>query len=73
MTKQYAVVKFIDEDDALGVVHCKWISEDQTSCWYPNVKSDFQRYKLLVSGANTDSTWLPCRIQILHTYGEYTE
>lgn len=39
MTKQFAVVKFPQEDDSLAVVPLSWLSEDRAQCFWPfNIK-----------------------------------
>ena len=62
----YAVVKFVDESDAPGIVCTHWISEDENFCQYPNVKTNEARDKLLRKLAQPAQDWDSCHIKVLH-------
>ncbi|KAF5271421.1 hypothetical protein FQR65_LT17617 [Abscondita terminalis] len=73
MTKYYAIVKFIDEDDALGIIPLNWVSENEDLCYFPNIKSDSVREKLIRIRADYEESWILCPIKILHKYETYSQ
>lgn len=72
MSSGYAIVKFTEEDDALGIVCDKWILDEGTICLYPNVSTDERRERLLKTEAVPKEDWITCPIKILHRYGKHT-
>ncbi|GBN38581.1 hypothetical protein AVEN_107682-1, partial [Araneus ventricosus] len=68
----YALVKFLDESDAPGIVCSHWINKFQNVCLYPNVRTNEARDKLLRKCADPGQDWSSCRIKILHNYGSFS-
>ena len=64
----YAIVKFVDESDAPGIVCTHWITPDGKFCQYPNVRTNEARDKLLRKLAQPAQDWNTCHIKILHKY-----
>lgn len=71
MDKKFAIVKFTQEDDDVGVIPCCWIHEDRKHCYYPNVANDVRRNKLLKGGEMPDSSWPIHEISIMKSYGKF--
>lgn len=70
MEKQYAIVQFIDEADAPGVVALQWCNVYKTKWYYPNVLSNESRDKLLKTRVEPQENWWSCSIEVMHEYGE---
>jgi hypothetical protein len=68
--KVYAIVKFIDEDDALGVVCTSWITNSGSECFYPNVRSDERRDRMLKMQSSPEPGWVSSRIKIMQKYSK---
>ncbi|CAH2292375.1 Hypothetical predicted protein [Pelobates cultripes] len=43
----FAIVKFIDEDDAPGIILLSWLATDYSTCYYPESKTDQMRERLI--------------------------
>ncbi|KAG8180947.1 hypothetical protein JTE90_024696 [Oedothorax gibbosus] len=71
MSKNHAVVLFVDEDDAPGVVCTSWIAETNDCCIYPNVKTNEARDRYLKEIHTPEDNWAICRIKILKYYRKF--
>ncbi|KAG8173037.1 hypothetical protein JTE90_025020 [Oedothorax gibbosus] len=71
MSKNYAVVLFVDENDAPGVVCTTWIAETNNSCRYPNVRTNEARDRCLKEFHTPEDNWAICRIKILKYYSQF--
>lgn len=69
-SKNFVIVTFVDEDDAPGIVASNWIIDSKT-CYYPNVRSEEMKNKLLIRTVDPEVTWPQYSIRILKDYGEY--
>ncbi|KAF2895453.1 hypothetical protein ILUMI_10725 [Ignelater luminosus] len=69
---EYAIVRFIAEDDAPGIVTINWICEDD-KCRYPNVRTNEARDKLLKSNAKPTEEWITCPIKMLSKYETFAD
>ncbi|GBM62036.1 hypothetical protein AVEN_103342-1 [Araneus ventricosus] len=67
----FAIIRFTDEEDAPGIVSTKWIDTRNNTCWYPNVRTEEKKNKLLVSHASPKKEWLNCPMRILKTFSSY--
>lgn len=70
MVPNFAIVKFTQEDDALGIVALKWVSYDDSWTFYPNVTTNEKRDKIIRLQVEPGKEWLKCPIQIMHKYGK---
>ncbi|XP_073956617.1 uncharacterized protein isoform X2 [Choristoneura fumiferana] len=70
----FVIVKFVDEDDAPGIIASNWIVND-CSCYYPNVRTEELKDKLLKKKAEPEpgDTWTQYKIKILKYYETYAE
>lgn len=64
MAKKFGIVKYLDEDDALGIIPLIWVSLDETYCRFPTLQSDKMREKLIQTEAEPAEHWMLCRISI---------
>lgn len=70
MTSNFLIVTFVDENDAPGIVASNWVVNNST-CYYPNVRTEEMKNKLLKRMADPDeSTWPQYEIRILKSYGK---
>lgn len=69
VSTNFVVVIFLDEDDAPGIVSSNWIIDD-TTCYYPNVRTEEMKNKLLQRMAEPDNTWPQYKIKIIKRYGK---
>lgn len=53
----FVIVRFTEENGAPGIVAANWITADKQGCFYPNVRSDEAKEKLLKKLAKPDETW----------------
>lgn len=71
-TTNFVIVTFIDEDDAPGIVASNWIKPDGNTCYYPNVRTEEMKNKLLRKMTEPEDTTRPqYRIKILKRYGMF--
>lgn len=69
-TTNFVIVTFVDEDDAPSIVASNWIKSDGNTCYYPNVRTEEMKNKLLRKMTLPDNTsWPQYRIKILKRYG----
>lgn len=66
----YAIVKFIDEKDAPGIICVHWMNDEENRCQYPNVRTNEARDKLLQKLAVPEQNWITCPIKVLHKYSK---
>ncbi|XP_028158432.1 uncharacterized protein LOC114351417 [Ostrinia furnacalis] len=71
-SKNFFLVTFLDEDDAPGIVSSKWLIDTNT-CYYPNVRTEEIKNKLLKKMAAPEATWSQYQIKILKSYETYGE
>lgn len=64
----FAIVKFITEDDCVAIISSNWITDDRNSCWYPN-SPNVER--LLKKRMKPTSDWTTYPIEIMNEYGKY--
>ncbi|CAH2223281.1 Hypothetical predicted protein [Pelobates cultripes] len=65
----FAIVKFIDEDDALDII-LSWLAADYATCYYPESKTDQMRERLIkddVSPQNKAYKWVICKVHVIVT------
>lgn len=72
MEHHFAIVKFLEEDDALDIVAINWTYNDETMTLYPKVSSTSKKEKLLKMEVVPDNPdeWQKCRIKIIHKFGK---
>lgn len=68
-TTSFIIVTFVDEDDAPSIVASNWINPDGNTCYYPNVRTEEMKNKLLRKMITPRNTWPTYRIKILKRYG----
>lgn len=66
----FAIVKFVDEDDAPGIISLQWLDCSKKWCHYPNTKVDGMRDRLLRTHAQPEKDWHFCQVAVLQEYGE---
>lgn len=66
----YAIVRFTAEEDSPGVISTNWINKDKNSCLFPNVQSEYQKNKLIISRRSPEENWISCPIKILKEFGK---
>lgn len=67
---RFVIVTFVDENNAPGIVASNWIKEDGNTCFYPNVRTEDLKEKLLRKMAAPDDLWQQYKIKILKGYGK---
>ncbi|XP_049763694.1 uncharacterized protein LOC126092234 isoform X1 [Schistocerca cancellata] len=70
---KFAIVKFPEEDDALGIIALCWIQNDGTTCLYPPVTTDSKRNKLLREEALPLQSWSSHKISLMKKYATYND
>ncbi|KAF5277588.1 hypothetical protein FQR65_LT15933 [Abscondita terminalis] len=70
MVKKFAIVKYTEENDALGIIPLKWTSFEEDICHFPPIRSSETQEKLVRREEEPGDNWILCPIQILHKYGE---
>lgn len=68
----YVLVRFVEENDAPGIVAANWLLDDETT-YYPTVRTDEMKNKLLKNMAVPDhdiNPWKLHKIRILKSYGK---
>ena len=68
-TPMYVIVTFVNEDDTPGIVLSTWIHADSNICYYPNVRTDEMKTKLLKKKVAPEDTWPQYNIKVLKRYG----
>ncbi|GBP74974.1 hypothetical protein EVAR_56265_1 [Eumeta japonica] len=68
-TPSFVIVTFINEDDAPGIVVSTWIDPRGNTCYYPNVRTEEMKNKLLRKMAEPDKSWPQYQIKVLKRYG----
>ncbi|XP_047109233.1 uncharacterized protein LOC124777770 isoform X3 [Schistocerca piceifrons] len=69
---KFAIVKFPEEDDALGIIALCWIQNDGTTCLYPPVTTDSKRNKLLREEALPLQSWSSHKISLMKKYASFS-
>ncbi|KAK9707644.1 protein of unknown function (DUF4806) [Popillia japonica] len=74
MAKKFAIVKYRDEDNSIGIIPLNWIFSNESSCLYPPaITSDTARDKLVMTEAEPIfGKWIVCNIRILHKSEAYS-
>ncbi|GBP73483.1 hypothetical protein EVAR_29375_1 [Eumeta japonica] len=72
-TPSFVIVTFINEDDAPGIVVSTWIDPRGNTCYYPNVRTEEMKNKLLRKMAEPDKSWPQYQIKVLKRYETYNE
>lgn len=67
----YAIVKFIEENDAPGIVCLHWLDKDNNTCVYPNVRTNEARDRLLKKQVGPSPDWSSCRVKVLQKYNTF--
>lgn len=70
-TANFVIATFVDEGDAPSIVSSNWIHQDGDTCYYPNVRTEEMKNKLLKKMIMPDDTWPQYRIKILKGYGMF--
>lgn len=68
-TPSFVIVTFVNEDDAPGIVASNWINPHGNTCYYPNVRTEEMKNKLLRKRADPEESWPQYQIKILKRYG----
>ncbi|XP_046405330.1 uncharacterized protein LOC124170575 [Ischnura elegans] len=71
--KNFAIVKFVDEDDAPGIISLQWLDSTRKWCHYPNSKVDEVRDRLLRTHAAPEEDWHFCQVAVLAEYETYSQ
>ncbi|GBP54644.1 hypothetical protein EVAR_35906_1 [Eumeta japonica] len=72
-TPSFVIVTFIYEDDAPGIVVSIWIDTHGNTCYYPNVRTEEMKNKLLRKMAKPEKSWPQYQIKALKRYETYNE
>lgn len=66
----FLIVTFVNEDDAPGIITSNWLIDSKT-CYYPNVRTEEMKNKLLKRMAEPEvSLWPEYHIKVLKRYGK---
>lgn len=70
---KYALVLFTEEKDSPGIIATNWINYEEEKCWswFPPVKSEFLKNKIIIARKYPQSDWLQCPIRILREFGKF--
>jgi len=62
----FAIVKFVDEKDAIAVVSIAWVQEDL--CYWPPPSADIVKFTKKSIPPNSE-TWKKCRVKVTKLFG----
>ncbi|KAF5272402.1 hypothetical protein FQR65_LT17404 [Abscondita terminalis] len=68
----FAVVTFIEEDDAPGIIHTNWMDDKEEFCYYPSSKvSEAKKQKYIIKRKNPEIDWEKHPIRVLNKYSTF--